>query len=782
MSLMALVGGAARALSEGLDRRAALLREEELLGRKEAREDLLFEREVEVRKEAARLAAEGEERRAKLRDSTSRYVADRGYAGTIDAAKLRAKADRAKNFREIGPGLGEVRNRSTAKEQFQENLNWFQKLTPEDYKTLMSDAKTAEALTNAARQLYADGTQHFVTTTTDALGRVISKTPRPIERLPTISNKPGLAKFFKDLYDGKDTGNTIATEPPPVRAESPNMKPLSTPQKLMLNTIHKRHFGERESPEDKYTYGRRILGTDIDNPVFMKGIASPLGEALRGDLNFLGEDQKQKVSAYVFNPANGFVDKNGALNSNFVRFAEAFGSQKELAEGSRNINYRIAPQTVNQVAKSDPNVKKMLEKDKPEAARKAMVAREIIRNVDAAERAIKALGSGSTLIARITEGTEGIKEVLNIGLGLFEKNGIFNLDGFRAVDGKAENGENIYRLRNGVKLTETAFNNLKAAKDSASNFFNLPAGKERAAAQLKFLDTVLMYQLAALIQGEGGRAISDNDVKLFRGTVGDIFTSVKGREERFKFIRYMSRDALSRHQIYNLLKGNSNSGVLKTVDKSLSLLDNIDLDNFVEKASKIVPPKSRNEVIQELKGNRASNTFTTIGDAVNKIVSRPSLIQEGLRKVNSDVKRKVGENFAELNQGQRTNIMFLSGDDLDNRQRSQDMFAVNVTSLGRVTEEYNKQKNNVGPTDTRQRVSAAIQEEYQKIFDASNKNLFAFALDPNSPIQRVPLYFKIEKDGKPGYTFNRKAEGVVLPRTKAKTSTDGDSLFDKLFR
>lgn len=312
--LMAFVGGAARAASEGLDRRAALLREEELLDRKEAREDLLFEREIAARKDAAKLVAEGEDNRADLRAKTSRYVADKGYSGTVDAARIRERANRAKNFTSMGPGLGEIKVRSTAKEQFQERLNWFQNLTPERYEELMSDANTAEAVTNAARMLYANGTQYFVTTTTDALGRVISKTPRPLERLPTIANKPGLAKFLKDLYEGKEPESIIATTAtaPVTKKVSPDMKPLSREQKTMFNVIHNRHFGERNSPEEKYKYGMKVLGTDVDNPVFIKGLASPLGEALRGDLNFLGEDRKQKVSAYLFNPANGFVDKNGA--------------------------------------------------------------------------------------------------------------------------------------------------------------------------------------------------------------------------------------------------------------------------------------------------------------------------------------------------------------------------------------------------------------------------------------------------------------------------------------
>ena len=104
--LMAFVGGAARAASEGLDRRAALLREEELLDRKEAREDLLFEREIAARKDAAKLVAEGEDNRADLRAKTSRYVADKGYSGTVDAARIRERANRAKNFTSMGPGLG----------------------------------------------------------------------------------------------------------------------------------------------------------------------------------------------------------------------------------------------------------------------------------------------------------------------------------------------------------------------------------------------------------------------------------------------------------------------------------------------------------------------------------------------------------------------------------------------------------------------------------------------------------------------------------------------------
>tara|TARA_R100001086_G_scaffold154617_1_gene82493 strand:- start:4499 stop:6928 length:2430 start_codon:yes stop_codon:yes gene_type:complete len=790
MSLMAFVGGAARAASEGLDRRAELLREEELLDRKEAREDLLFEREIEARKEAAETLAIAEKDRADLRAKTSRYVADKGAEATLGAARIKSLADRAKNFIDIGPGLGKIRRKSTAAEQFKEELNWFQNLSPERFRELMSDADTADALTKAALRLYSNGTSEYLKKSVNTDGITLF-TPRPLEALPSLANKPALVQYFRDLYEGKSDAK-ISIKPTVQERERPkdasNLDPFL---KIATGLINKRHFGSksRTSTQSKIDFAVKKLGPEIDNPVFTKGVASSFaGILLNGDIEYLSEAQKQKVAQYLFNPKNGFVDENtGALNSNWTKFASIFSSQKEQNTDPRDITQRASPKTIAMLAKVSEPIKTMVIKEKTEAQRKASVARDILRDVNVLEDSIRTLGSGSTLTASITAGLDGVSELtgqlgdlLKRGLGFFEGNGMFNVKNARAT-GTTQNGEKVFMIGN-RRFTESAIRSLEKANNTFQLSLNISDKEKQAAARVEFLDTILMYRLAALVQGEGGRAISDNDVKLFRRTVGKATTSISGREVRFKFMRKLSRDALSRHQIYKLLRPEANSGIINTVRKSLSLIDDVNLDNYLDIYNKNVPPTNNVTLKEEDQANKTFSPEKNPRDALTYVLANPSMIRPGLTNVSRKARMKLIENFETLRQGQPYNIIFKSGSDLDQAKKTNDFFAINATPLLRVSAVYEQEKakgfegryNRPNTTENlRERISEEIRKQYRSVFDASRKNLYAFGLDTDAPMQ-IPLYMKVDLDGKPSYTFNRFAEGVILPdTTNNKTSNAG---------
>jgi hypothetical protein len=623
MSLFAFGTGAFRAASRNLQNiqqaRADIAKEER--AGQEARDLLSIKNDyaVEAAEELAKTRAKAAKKEMQFRSGESALQ----RANELEKAQIIAtgkKIDRQVNFLKanevIGPEdnpLVTFRYNTDEKAYTSEIFDKLSRMGPEGFKNLMN-SDYGSRVRSILRERIDNFRDHFgedIVVTEGNVRRVVGKTnPIPTIQFPSLlkSNE----EFGKEI---KRLQNKIYS------------KRVTDPKKIMDMVMSGGQVVAREFPKEGQ-HRNDVLGAAAfyvrqninitENPLlnlerthkisykepkdkkFFRAAANP---AVQRYLEGTGEVSSTNYNAYksfISDPKNGFVDRDGLLNNDFLKLIDMFGLRTDTV-GDRNrmlrVGDKLTDRTFSMAAKADPS----LQKRKLQIQEASQGSEAALKTINELIETAKRTGVGGAALTRllafggaIPEVLKEVKQLQSIFTGTRKKTILAFVDGKYKETSRFDQKEIEYTdLRTGKKVKGTVEDRIDKAFVTFNTDIN-SQDKSVQAARVEALEIILAYQLTSILQGgTGGRTISDQDVtrtlKVFSGNL----TSLPQKLHKLNYLKKIISLAGQRARLYaQAVKGSSNYNLYETALRNERILDDlygsagtVTLDNVYEKVT-----------------------------------------------------------------------------------------------------------------------------------------------------------------------------------------------------
>ena len=569
--------------------------------------------------QAAEKLAEQEEERAFNRlefdRATKLSVVQKTNEGRIEAEKLKQKANRAKNYFNIG-GF-EISKGATQAERVENLMSTFAS-NPEEFAVAYKDATKRKEI---EREIWK-----AMSLTRNA--QISNALPNPNTKafFSQYRTNPLLASIIDSFGNSNAYGNPKGSSQVEIQG-----KVITQPDDdIVVNAAKiyaKNRFStEKVSPQQAGADLTKLIGTAYNPEVGPFEGANKYYTAATSDfVKFISdprissEEDKEKARAYIYNPDNGFLNEDGDLSQNAYKLINIYAIQDAQEDASSPYSMPKA-RTFGNLKTKDSNVRKEVEditKVLPLATAALTTTDKLIEQVGIAD-------TGSGLLLNVKSFLNAAPELMNESVSVIKS----------ALTDPNLQGENFAKTR---AMFAKDINNLSKAKQ-ANNREGI------AAAQVKMLQNMLAYQLTSILQGgTGGRTISDTDVTRALTMMGGNYDSKAQKLEKLGYIREMVTKSISRGKLFGTLDNTDNARKYSAVKKVDSLMATATLDNFdqiIEDKMKknnpdYVPPGSSKEGAGVVT-NLLNETSQLAGNNFN-----PEVWREGIETVTKGSSGKI---------------------------------------------------------------------------------------------------------------------------------------------
>ena len=368
-----------------------------------------------------------------------------------------------------------------------------------------------------------------------------------------------------------------------------SMTTVISPEKNIANLASL--IGSDWNPEQENNEGNNKYWSAANSP-FVKLIS---GKAISDDT------MKEEARKWLFNREHGFVDEQGRIKkSDIIKLVKIYAKQNTILPNSTP-GYPPDPLTYEAYLKNNPIERKKLEalNSQHQAAESANFTLTKLIG------AVNETGEGSGIINNLV--------VMRGALPSFIKGAatqMFNIVTATAGGFFEHNSKLVTKVKNikerYMKAEELAKKRVRTQSEQ----------QEIAAARREALEMTLAYQLTAILQGgTGGRTISDTDVTRTLSIFGGDTINKEQKLAKLELVKDFIERALTRGQFFtpNALGPNANAGLFTSYLKVSDLLQNYKggsdgvVDHFVKTVNRKFQDKFKNQPLNTVYGS----TFNT---------------------------------------------------------------------------------------------------------------------------------------------------------------------------
>tara|TARA_R100000664_G_C2760144_1_gene150900 strand:+ start:3104 stop:5449 length:2346 start_codon:yes stop_codon:yes gene_type:complete len=368
-----------------------------------------------------------------------------------------------------------------------------------------------------------------------------------------------------------------------------SMTTVISPEKNIANLTSL--IGSDWNPEQENNEGNNKYWSAANSP-FVKLIS---GKAIPDDT------MKEEARKWLFNREHGFVDEQGRIKKNdIIKLVRIYAKQNTTLPNSTP-GYPPDPLTYEAYLKNNSTQRKKIE--------------ELNNQYQAAESANFTL---TRLIGAVNETGEGSGIINNLivmrgALPSFIKGAATQMFNIVTATGGGffDHGS---KLVSKVKNIKERY--MKAEELAKKRVRTRSEQQEIAAARREALEMTLAYQLTAILQGgTGGRTISDQDVSRTLSIFGGDTINKEQKLAKLELVKDFIERALTRGQFFtpNALGPNANAGLFTSYLKVSDLLQNYKggsdgvVDHFVKTVNRKFQDKFKNQPLNTVYGS----TFNT---------------------------------------------------------------------------------------------------------------------------------------------------------------------------
>ena len=368
-----------------------------------------------------------------------------------------------------------------------------------------------------------------------------------------------------------------------------SMTTVISPEKNIANLTSL--IGSDWNPKQENFEGNNKYWSAANSP-FVKLIS---GKAIPDDT------MKEEARKWLFNRQHGFVDEQGRIKKNdIIKLVRIYAKQNTTLPNSTP-GYDPDPLTYESYLKNNPIERKKLEalNSQYQAAESANFT--LTRLIGA----VNETGEGSGIINNLV--------VMRGALPNFIQGAATQM--FNIVTATAKGFfEHDSKLVSKVQNIKERY--MSAEKLAKKRVITRSEQQEIAAARREALEMTLAYQLTAILQGgTGGRTISDTDVTRTLSIFGGDTINKEQKLAKLELVKDFIERALTRGQFFtpNALGPNANAGLFTSYLKVSDLLQNYKggsdgvVDHFVKTVNRKFQDKFKNQPLNTVYGS----TFNT---------------------------------------------------------------------------------------------------------------------------------------------------------------------------